>query len=336
MTHSPATTAKPATPSKEPLSPFGAIFERITTLPGESQAEFAALLRRTTLRVVPCDEFEMALVREYVDITLDARRQRSIRQEVVRMARGRALSSILYEIVPRTSLTYPTISRLVRGYLTGEEKSIKRVRDLLDEYEYGEATLMARVYTDKAETLSPLDKQITSLERRRGRVLVELERHREGLGRLMAAAVPPEQETDAPPTWVPPMRSTPVASHDDERLGYRPWLHAKVEEPPNEPLPQESPIPSEEANESVDTGEVAPAEAQEGEARTTQEGEVKGAAEVEQEVQRLSTGRPLMDAAAPGQREAHYTSEEVKAVRIAGQAMSPSSADQEGESRHGH
>ena len=70
MKHSPATKANQSTTHKEPLSPFGAIFERSTTLPGESQAEFAALLRRTTLRVVPRDEFEMALVREYVDITL--------------------------------------------------------------------------------------------------------------------------------------------------------------------------------------------------------------------------------------------------------------------------
>jgi hypothetical protein len=193
MTHSPATTAKQPTTRKEPLSPFGAIFERSTTLPGESQAEFAALLRRTTLRVVPRDEFEMALIREYVDLTWDAGRLREgpPRGDPDGPRQGARLHPVQYR--PAHLLTYRTIDALVRGYLTGHPKSTKRVRDLLDEYEYDEATLMARVYTDKAETLSPLDKQITSLERRRGRVLVELERHRRGSGASWQQPCPPSR-----------------------------------------------------------------------------------------------------------------------------------------------
>jgi hypothetical protein len=339
MTHSPATTAKQPTTRKEPLSPFGAIFERSTTLPGESQAEFAALLRRTTLRVVPRDEFEMALIREYVDLTWDAGRLREVRRGVILMARERALASILYSIVPRTSLTYRTIDALVRGYLTGHPKSTKRVRVLLAEYDYEPAVVTARIYTDKADVLERLDKQIASLERRRGRVLVELERHREGLGRLMAAAVPADPDTAVAPTGVPPLQSTPLAPDDDERLGYRPWLHTKVEEPRKEARAQEGavlrdeadPHPGEAVPEHLDSSEVAPEEPQEkGEARVSVEGE--------QAAQELSPERSLIDAADLRAGAARCPAGEVKAVGAAGEPASLTSASSglEGESRHGH
>ena len=147
-------------------------------LPGEKEADYAAIAERIVGASEPRDAIEEFLIRDVVDLTWEILRLRRVKAGIVRASMSAGVVEIL------NSFGYEDYEgdELSQRWARGDESARKKVEAIFTRAGLTIDEVTAKTVESKLGSFERLDRMLASAEARRNNALREIDRHRELLG----------------------------------------------------------------------------------------------------------------------------------------------------------
>jgi hypothetical protein len=154
-------------------------------LPGEKEADYAAIASRIVGVSGPRDAIEEFLIRDVIDLTWEILRLRRVKAGLLRasMDEGiqRVLTSVGYDFRER--------DRLSKAWMAGDGMARKKIDAILDKAGLTVDEATAETLHANVDSFERLDRMLASAEARRNNALREIDRHREATGVAVRRAI---------------------------------------------------------------------------------------------------------------------------------------------------
>jgi hypothetical protein len=149
-------------------------------LPGEAEADYAAVVARIVAVAQPRDAIEEFLTRDAVELIWEILRLRRLKAGLRRVASGAGVRSVAKEVGVGGSV-YDFAAKWMRG----DAKTRKEFAEILKKAGLGMEDVMAEALSSEIDAFERIDRMLASAEARRNNALREIDRHRSALGAAM-------------------------------------------------------------------------------------------------------------------------------------------------------
>jgi hypothetical protein len=158
-------------------------------VPGEDTAAYAALCQHMLDDLRPEGALEVIWAQEIIDLTWQRRQYTQLRTHI--LARNRR--SLLWSLLGGANLKQGTLaskrlSALLNRCEARDPDAVAHVTRALNEKGYDNAYVVVQAHRNALSELDPLEKLTAALERRRDRLLHDIERHQAFAARVRAVA----------------------------------------------------------------------------------------------------------------------------------------------------
>jgi hypothetical protein len=154
-------------------------------LPGEKEADYAAIAGRIVGFSVPRDAIEDFLIRDVIDLTWEVLRLRRIKAGILKASMGRGVHSVLNDVGSPIYDSGP----LSESWAAGDERARKKVDTILAKAGLTLDEVTAKTLESKIDVLERIDRMLASAEARRNNSLREIDRHRDAIGAAVRRAI---------------------------------------------------------------------------------------------------------------------------------------------------
>ena len=166
-------------------------------LPGEKQADYAAIAARFVAASKPQDTIEEFLVRDVIDLTWEIFRLRRVKFGILKSSMGDGLRTILNSLGHGAGpMWLDTGDPLSQKWAAGDRNAQKEVEQLLKTAGLGIEEVTAKTLETKLDAFERLDRMLASAEARRNNALREIDRHRETLGAATRQSIEDIEDAD--------------------------------------------------------------------------------------------------------------------------------------------
>jgi hypothetical protein len=184
-----------APPPDRALDP---IFGPPPILDSEDADAYEALHDRVRAAMAPADVIEELWVRDVVDLTWEALRLRRLKAKLMAVARPRALSAILRDLVVDARRR-----QLVDGWIAGKRSARTGIERTLADAGLDETAVEAVMLSQNLDDIERIDRMIMQAEVRRHGVLRESDRHRDASTRRLRGIATGREAADLAATAPP-------------------------------------------------------------------------------------------------------------------------------------
>jgi len=165
-------------------------------LPGEKQADYAAIAARFVVASKPRDTIEEFLLRDIIDLTWEILRLRRVKAGIIRASKGDGVRLILLEVgcgdtvADKLSKSWTAGDETaINSWAGGDETALKKVDAILTKAGMTFDEVTAKTFETKLDSFERFDRMQASVEARRNNALREIDRHRETLGAAARQAI---------------------------------------------------------------------------------------------------------------------------------------------------
>ena len=168
-------------------SDIALLFGRPPLLIGEDQLAYDTLLSRVVASVGPKDGIEWLLAKDYADLTWEIQRMRRIKVGMIDAKRKEAVISIFESILEEENLeegrdrAKEAGTKADQWFGGGEGK--QQIRQHMQKYDLDSYTITAQAFALRSRELEVVERMLDSVERRRSKLLFEIEVHRSASAR---------------------------------------------------------------------------------------------------------------------------------------------------------
>ena len=162
-----------------------ALFGKPPVLATENLAAYETLRGYAVAQVLPCDFFEYANLRRYVDLTWEALRYQRCAAAIINITCRDALNRLVRELA-QDGIKGLTADQMVQGWFSDTTVRMQ-VIDGLRRYGFDEDTVMAVAMAMRSAELARISEMRTRAEAQAAAHMREIERHREGAARRTSA-----------------------------------------------------------------------------------------------------------------------------------------------------
>jgi hypothetical protein len=160
-------------------------------LPGEEEADYAALAKRIIHASRPRDAIEEFLIRDVVDLTWEILRLRRAKSGILKTSMGAGMNGVL------ASLGYGFESQqLSQDWAAGDKSARKNVEAILCKAGLTMGEVTAETLDRKIDSFERLDRMLGSSEARRNNALREIDRHREAVSGALRRSIEEIEDAD--------------------------------------------------------------------------------------------------------------------------------------------
>ena len=154
-------------------------------LPGEREADYAAIARRIIGASRPKDAIEEILIRDVIDLSWEVLRLRRVKAGILRASMGAGVEQTLAE------LGYPDLEMgsLSEKWAAGDANARKEVDAILADAGLTVDEVTAKTFESKIDVFERIDRLLASAEARRSNALREIDRHRDAAGAAVRQAI---------------------------------------------------------------------------------------------------------------------------------------------------
>jgi hypothetical protein len=154
-------------------------------LPGEKEADYAAIAGRIVVVSRPRDAIEEFLIRDVIDLTWEILRLRRVKAGVLKASMDDCVRQVL------NAVGYPYFEQdtLTKAWMAGDVSARKKVESILDKAGLTIDEVTAKTLEFKIDVVERIDRMLASAEARRNNALREIDRHRESAGAATRRAI---------------------------------------------------------------------------------------------------------------------------------------------------
>jgi hypothetical protein len=154
-------------------------------LPGEKEADYAAIAGRIVGISRPRDTIEEFLIRDVIDLTWEVFRLRRIKAGILRASMSAGVKRVLAGV----GHSYLERDTLAENWAAGDESARKKVDAILAQSGLTLDEVTAKTLEIKIDVFERIDRMLASAEARRNNALREIDRHREAAGAATRRAI---------------------------------------------------------------------------------------------------------------------------------------------------
>ncbi len=153
-------------------------------LPGEREADYAAIAGRIIGASRPKDAIEEILIRDVIDLSWEVLRLRRVKAGILRASMGdgveQALAAVGYS---------DEMDTLSESWAAGDANARKEVGAILAKAGLTLDEVTAKTFESKINVFERIDRMLASAEARRSNALREIDRHRDAAGAAVRQAI---------------------------------------------------------------------------------------------------------------------------------------------------
>jgi hypothetical protein len=168
-------------------------------MPGEDDADYAALAACVVDASGPRDAIEEFLVRDVIDLSWEVLRLRRAKAGILRASIGNALSQALRAEDSSPLGSFPFTdpnAKLIESWASGDAAAQRKVTALLAKAGMTFNEVTAMTFDIKLDSIERLDRSLASTEARRNNALREIDRHRAALGAAVRQSIDDVEDAD--------------------------------------------------------------------------------------------------------------------------------------------
>lgn len=181
----PRSLAAPASSSAVNVLDRVIAIARAALLPGEREADYAAIAGRIIGASRPKDAIEEILIRDVIDLSWEVLRLRRVKAGILRASMGAGVEQALAE-VGYSDLEEDTLSE---SWAAGDANARKEVDAILAKAGLTLDEVTAKTFESKIDVFERIDRMLASAEARRNNALREIDRHRDAAGAAVRQAI---------------------------------------------------------------------------------------------------------------------------------------------------
>ncbi len=161
-------------------------------LPGEKEADYAAIAASIVVACRPKDAIEEFLIRDVIDLTWEVLRLRRIKAGILKASMGAGVRNVL------DGVDYPLLERgsLSGSWAAGDDRARKTVDAILANAGLTLDEVTAKTFESKIDVFERIERMLASAEARRNNALREIDRHRDAAGAAVRRAIDEVQDVE--------------------------------------------------------------------------------------------------------------------------------------------
>ncbi len=160
---------------------------------GENAEAYDDLLSKFVVALSPKGIIECLYTKDIVDLTWDIQRIRGFEVSIINNERTAALGAILAVVVDDGQKAFyqnrDEGKLLANRFISGETKAKEELTSQMAQHGFDENSVTAEAFSQKLPILEVVHRMLAAAESRRDKMIREIERHRETLGRHLREIV---------------------------------------------------------------------------------------------------------------------------------------------------